>query len=62
VEGDAQGSGRQVPPHMAAFTGQRGNPYAMDLPPEMVEELPWVSELKRSLKGEWVCRCREGTP
>lgn len=44
VDGNgAEGSGRRVPAYMAPFTGEPGNPYAMDLPPEVVKELPWVS-------------------
>lgn len=41
VEGP-EDSERQTPPHMAPFTGEPGNPYAMDLPPEVIKELPWV--------------------
>mmetsp|Transcript_25142 Transcript_25142/g.68332 ORF Transcript_25142/g.68332 Transcript_25142/m.68332 type:complete len:680 (-) Transcript_25142:175-2214(-) len=39
---EGSGEGRRVPPHMAPFTGEPGNPYAMDLPPDVVKELPWV--------------------
>jgi len=50
--GDEPEGSRRVPPHMAPFTGQPGNPYAMDLPPEVVKELPWVSGVP-PFEREW---------